>query len=179
MASRARLVAVGVVVFAAGVAAGLGGGGVTPQAIAQTFQAPERPAPTSRGMQAVLDALDSRERALERRERSIEARESELRQVESKLDERLAELKSTREAITALLSDADEAEEAQIAGVTKMVSSMRAKQAAGMVGALDDDLAAEVLGRMSGRNAGKLLAALPADVAARLTEKMAQPPLAE
>ena len=136
----------------------------------------EWPDPDTIGMREILDGLRARERSLERREQTLMAREADLRQVEVELQQRLGELEAAREAMEELLASADEARDARIRALVKMVESMRSQQAAGVVTELDDELAVSVLSRMNRTKAGKLLAAMNASRAATLAEKLANEP---
>ena len=174
--------AAGAVIFAAGLVLGglWGRSPFPPEALAALNPSPsEVVRADSRGMRAVIDALKSRERALDRRERSIEARESDLRQVEAELDARLAELQELRETLKGLLEESDEVREARIRQLTKMVESMRSKQAAGVFAELDNELAVEVLRRMNKAKAGKALAAMEPARAAALGELLTRSPVQE
>jgi flagellar motility protein MotE (MotC chaperone) len=127
-------------------------------------------------MREVLDALKARERALDRREQSLISREADLRAVERDLEARIDELKVARTGLQAMLQLADEAQEARIKALVKMVESMRAGEAAKMVAELPDPLAVAVLDRMRASKAGKLLAKMAPVKAASLAEKLANEP---
>jgi len=134
------------------------------------------PEAESKGMREVLDALKARERALDRREQSLISREADLRAVERDLEARIDELKVARTELIALLKVADEAQDARIRALVKMVESMRAGEAANLVSELPNDLAVAVLDRMKATKAGKLLAKMNSSKAAVLAEKLANEP---
>ncbi len=131
----------------------------------------------SRGMQHILDALKTQERALDRREKSIEAREAELRRVEEELEGRLTELETLRVEIEALLDEGDEERQRRVRALVKMTESMRSAQAAALLSELDPDLAVEVLDEMNPAKAGKALASMDPPRAARLAEDLTLPTL--
>jgi len=131
----------------------------------------------SRGMQELIDRLETRERALERREASIEAREAELREVEVRLEERLLELEALRGEIESLLDEGDELRKQRVRALIKMVESMRASDAGTFVAELDEDLAVEVLDGMNTQKAGKCLSAMQPAKAAALAERLTLPTL--
>lgn len=126
------------------------------------------------GLDELADRLLARERALDRREKSIEDRESDLRAAESSLRERLVELQDVRGQLEQQLQTLDEREEERRMGITKMVEQMRAKDAAPFVVALDPELAVDVLDRMSTSKAGKALAEMAPNDAARLAERLSE-----
>ena len=141
------------------------------------------PQANTEGMQSLIDALQARERALNRREKTIEDREADLRKVEERLEGRLKQLTELRDEIRALMADADADRTERVEGVVKMVEAMRPKQAAGIISALPDDLAVEVLENMNRSKAGSIMAAMvkagEPDRAANLTEGLSRPPLPE
>lgn len=137
------------------------------------------PDPTSPGMREVLDALKFKERAMERRAKSIDDREEDLRRVEEDLQSRLDDLSAMRDELRTLLKDADGEREVRVAGLVKMVESMRAAQAATMVSVLEDDLAVDVLERMNRGKAGKMLSQMDPRKAASLAEQLTVPVLWE
>ena len=134
-------------------------------------------ATASPGMNQVLDALDSRERALDRREKSIDDREAELRAVEDELQVRVEELESLRGELQVLLDSGDTLRQERVRGLIKMTESMRSAQAAAFLDEMDRDLAVEVLDGMSRTKAGKALAAMDPERAAALVEAMTLTPL--
>lgn len=139
----------------------------------ENTQSSQWPEAESRGMREILDALKARERALDRREQSLISREADLRAVERDLESRIEELQASRTELEAMLEEADQARLARIKALVKMVESMRASEAAGVVTELPEDLAVEVLDEMKASKAGKLLAKMDAVKAATLAEKMA------
>ena len=134
------------------------------------------PEAESKGMREVLDALKARERALDRREQSLISREADLRAVERDLEARIDELKVARTELETLLKVADQAQDARIRALVKMVESMRSGEAANLVAELPNDLAVAVLDRMKATKAGKLLAKMKPAKAAVLAEKLANEP---
>jgi len=132
---------------------------------------------TTPGMNQLLDALDSRERAMDRREQSIDARESELRAVEEELKGRIEELENLRTELQTLMSEGDAQRNERVEALIKMTESMRGAQAAAVLEEMDQDLAVEVLDGMNRGKAGKALAAMPPAKAAELAEALTLSPL--
>jgi flagellar motility protein MotE (MotC chaperone) len=120
-------------------------------------------------------ALQNRSLALEEREKLLKLRETELQDVEKRLIARIEDLKKLRADIGEQLTVAEQQKENKIDELVKMVESNRASAISSMFEALDEDLAVQVLDRMSASKAGKLLAAISPIRAARLAEKMANP----
>lgn len=131
--------------------------------------------PRAEALEELAARLQAQERSLDRREKSIVGREQELRGIETRLEERTVELEKLRGEIEALKEQVDAEHAARVAAVVKTVEAMKPAAAAGMVRKLDEALAIEVVKSMANTKAGKLLAALPPDLAARITEGIAGP----
>jgi flagellar motility protein MotE (MotC chaperone) len=127
------------------------------------------------GLQDLAGRLNARERAIERREASLVDREADLREAEARLKDRLDELAAVRAELDEKLASLDAQEEERRVGLVKMTEKMRPKEAAPFFGELDDALAVDILDRMSTSKAGKVLAAMPPDRAARLAEMLTAP----
>jgi flagellar motility protein MotE (MotC chaperone) len=119
--------------------------------------------------------LEARERAIDRREQSVVDRERELRAIEDRLKERTASLEALRTEIDGLRTQVDAEHAARVAAVVKSVEAMKPAAAAAMLAELDRALAIEVVKEMNKGKAGKLLAALPPELGARITEGLAGP----
>lgn len=129
----------------------------------------------SRGLQRLARELAARDRALARRERTVAQREADILAAEALLAKRLEDLATVREELEALLDKLDEVEEERLSGLVTMTEKMREKQAAAVFVELDEDLAVQVLDRMNPTKAGRALAAMPPEKAARLAEKLTRP----
>ncbi len=125
-------------------------------------------------LQAFADQLMARERELERREDQVRTTERSIRDAEDDLEARLAHLETLKNELHEGLQMLDEQEETRREGLTKMVESIRARDAAPMFTALADEVALDVLGRMNKQKAGKLLGELPPLRAASLAEQLAK-----
>jgi len=131
-----------------------------------------RPTVGAPGLQQLAVELQTRERALQRREMAIEDKEADLRAIETRLMNRLAELTELRESIDGRLTQLDDAEEATRQDLVRMVQSMRTSEAGAVVAHLEDELAVDVLDRMSATRAGRVLATMPPRRAAQLAERL-------
>lgn len=130
------------------------------------------------GRDRLLSLLSAKEAALQRRAASLDAREAELKVAERQLQQRLDELEKLRAELDARLAQADAEREEEVRGLVKMFESMRDKQAAAILSKMDRDVALEILGRMNKGKAGKALAAMSPEVAARFADSLGAPPLA-
>ena len=131
--------------------------------------------PTPQGLAELAARLQSKESALDRREAALAGKEADLRAAEERLQKRLEELAAVREAIAEQLEAIDADEEQRRSDLVVMLQSVRPKQGAPILAALEEPLAVDVLDRMSPAKAGKLLAALPPRTAAGLMEKLTEP----
>jgi len=130
---------------------------------------------TGAGLQKLSGKLLARERALQRRGASLSDREADLREAEQRLEVRLMEMETLRDEIDAKLAELDAVEERRRRQVTEMAEKMRSKQSGPFLAAMDDDLAVDLLDRMQPTKAAKILAAMPANKAARLAEQLTSP----
>ena len=128
--------------------------------------------PTADRGEELMALLSRKERTLERREVTLNAREADLRAAEVQVQTRLTELQELRSEIRLLLVDLDEDREARVVHLVKMFESMRPPQAADILAVTEDAVALEVLERMNRAKAGKTLAAMPAERAAYLAERI-------
>jgi len=127
------------------------------------------------GAHALAEGLRRRERELDEAAKTLDLRHAEIAAAEARMVERLAALEAVRAEIDTLLAGADEASEARVTDLVKMVEANRASAAAPIVAELDSALAVRVLDAMNPQKAGKLLAELPPAKAASLAERLARP----
>ena len=127
------------------------------------------------GVEQLAAKLNARERAIERREATLKDREADLASAETRLSERLDELEALCGRIDEQLQGLAEDDERRREALVTMVEKMKAKEAASMVGALDKDLAVDVIDRMTPSKAAKVLAAMPPQLAAALAADLAAP----
>lgn len=127
------------------------------------------------GVEQLAAKLNARERAIDRRETSLQDREADLRAAEDRLEARLGELQELRASIDLQLEGLAEDDERRRAALVVMVEKMKGKDAAPMVGKLDQELAVDVLDRMNPAKAAKVLAAMPPGQSAALASRLAAP----
>lgn len=128
--------------------------------------------PQAVALEDLSSELDARQRSIERREQSVVDRERELRAIEERLKERTTQLETLRTEIDGLRTQVDEEHHARVTVVVKSVEAMKPAAAAAMIAELDRSLAIEVVRSMNKSKAGKLLALVPPELGARLTEGM-------
>jgi len=131
------------------------------------------------GIHQLAEDLRRRKREVESREHALDAQKAEMATAEGRLRDRLAELERIRTEVQGLLGVGDAKRTERVAGLVKMIEANRAASIAGMFAELDEVLAVEVLDLMNRTKAGRLLAALPPELAARLAERMTAPIVVE
>jgi flagellar motility protein MotE (MotC chaperone) len=127
----------------------------------------------SEHLQGLADMLAAKERELERRGQQMLSREKDIRVAEAEIGVQIDVLEALKVELDGRMVALDEEEEGRRVRLTKMVESVRARNAAPMFGEFSDDVALDVLGRMNREKAGKLLAELKPKRAATLAEGLA------
>lgn len=128
---------------------------------------------TSNGQVDVLTSLSKRRAELDARERDVEMRENLIRAAEDRVDRKIADLKQLQTQIQALLQQHDDAQHKQIDSLVKTYSSMKPKDAARIFDNLNDDVLLAVASGMKPDVLGAILAQMQAEVAQKLTVKLA------
>ena len=127
----------------------------------------------SEHLQGLADMLAAKERELDRRGQQMLSREKDIRIAEAEIESQIEALEQLKSDLDGRMVELDEEEESRRVRLTKMVESVRARNAAPMFGEFSDDVALDVLGRMNREKAGKLLAELEPKRAATLAEGLA------
>jgi flagellar motility protein MotE (MotC chaperone) len=127
----------------------------------------------SEHLQGLADMLAAKERELERRGQQMLSREKDIRVAEAEIGVQIDVLEALKVELDGRMVALDEEEEGRRVRLTKMVESVRARNAAPMFGEFSDDVALDVLGRMNREKAGKLLAELKPKRAAIFAEGLA------
>lgn len=121
----------------------------------------------------VLTSLADRRDALEQRQRELDLRANIIAATEKRVDGKIGELKSLQAKIEALLGQRDAKEQEQIDGLVKVYTAMKPKDAARIFASLDDTVRLGVAGRMKPDVVAGIMAALPAEVAQKLSLELA------
>jgi flagellar motility protein MotE (MotC chaperone) len=153
-----------------------------PLSASQTAQTPAAaaaaaaPASDSGVSQAEMDVLTSlagRRGALEDRQRELDLKASVIAAAEKRVDEKIAQLKALQTQIEALMGQREARETQQLDGLVRVYSAMKPRDAARIFSSLDGDVRINVAGRMKADAMAGILAALPSDVAQKLTVELA------
>ena len=143
-------------------------------------ECPECPDPAK----VVLRGLETKKKKVADELESMNKRKKELERYEEQVDEKLAQLKKLKEQINkdfALLEQKksekeiiQEAEfEARLARLVKTYAGMKPKNAAKIVDKMALEVARQIFSRMRETSAGKILANVESDKAAKITEHLA------
>jgi flagellar motility protein MotE (MotC chaperone) len=100
-------------------------------------------------------------------------RENVLAATEKRIDAKIAALKQLQGQINQLLGQRDAAQEKQIVSLVKTYSAMKPKDAARIFNGLDDDVLIQVAQQMKSDALAPVLAAMNAEVAQKLTVRLA------
>src|SRR5690606_22357856 len=87
------------------------------------------------------------------------------------LDKRIRQLEEMRGQIGQVLKDRVELDQEKVGKLVDLYSNMRPKQAAEIIGSLNEDLAVEVLAKMKKKSAAEIMNLLPPEKAKVLSEK--------
>lgn len=120
-----------------------------------------------------LTYINDRIVLLDEKEKELSKMEQELEVQRQNLDEKIKELQSLRDSISAQLKDKVEVDSQKIDGLVQMYTSMKAPQAAKVFEAMDEDLAVEILGRMKRKPAADVMNLLKPEKAKIISEKQA------
>ncbi len=121
----------------------------------------------------VLTSLADRRDALEQRKRELDLRANIIAATEKRVDDKIGQLKVLQSRIEAMLGQRDAKEIEQLDGLVKIYTAMKPKDAARIFAALDDRVRIGVAARMKADIMAGILAALPSDVAQKLTVELA------
>jgi flagellar motility protein MotE (MotC chaperone) len=149
---------------------------VAPPQISSASSAPAVDATAPGVSQAEMDVLTSlagRRGALEDRQKELDLKASVIAAAEKRVDEKIAQLKSLQAQIEALMGQRETKEAQQLDGLVRVYSAMKPKDAARIFASLDDNVRINVAGRMKADAMAGILAALPSDVAQKLTVELA------
>lgn len=118
--------------------------------------------------------LSKRRREIEKREQEVLTREALLQAAEKELDRKYQELLQLRSEIEGLLTQQSEEEEERITSLVKIYEGMKPKDAARIFDTLDLDILVAVMGKMSERKLGPILAKMNPERARTVTIMLAE-----
>lgn len=123
--------------------------------------------------------LRQREKELQQKEEELKKMQMELMPLREEIDTRMAELNDLQNNLTAMAKTLAEKEkviqDAKIAHLVKLYSTMEAKKAADILDRLQIETVVRILGNMKGKEAGGIMAMLPIEKGAIISEKLSNP----
>lgn len=117
------------------------------------------------------EKLKQRKEELDLREKELVELEEELQRQKVELDKRITQLEDMRNQIAQILKDRVEVDQEKVAKLVDLYSNMKPKQAADVIGSINEELAVEVLAKMKKKSAAEIMNLLPPDKARVLSEK--------
>lgn len=123
---------------------------------------------------AVLESLGARRKLLDARERALDDRSALVMAAESRIQQRIDELKKIEGAIEAMLGKLDQEDEARITGLVNVYSRMRAKDAAAIFDALDEEVLVAVARRLREPILAEIMGQMQPVAARKLTRALAE-----
>jgi flagellar motility protein MotE (MotC chaperone) len=145
-----------------------------PQASAASSPAPDVAGTgVSQAEMDVLTSLAGRRGALDERQRELDLKAQVIAAAEKRVDEKISQLKALQTQIETLMGQRETREAQQLDGLVRVYSAMKPRDAARIFASLDADVRINVAGRMRPDAMAGILAALPSDVAQRLTVELA------
>lgn len=133
----------------------------------------EAPGDESAAEVDVMASLAKRRAALDSREGDIAMRAQVLQAAEARVDAKIATLRQLQEQINTLIAQRDADQQKQVASLVKTYSAMKSKDAARIFNNLPDGVLVPVAQAMKSDVLAPILAAMTADNAQRLTQKLA------
>jgi flagellar motility protein MotE (MotC chaperone) len=136
----------------------------------ETGQGPEEKSSVS-GDISHFGKLRQRKEELDRREKELVELEEELHKQKSELDKRISQLEEMRNQIAQILKDRVDVDQEKVNKLVELYSNMKPKQAADVIGSINEDLAVEILAKMKKKNAAEIMNLLPPEKSKVLSEK--------
>lgn len=142
------------------------------QATGETSEAKDGKPKTVKEDLSYIDKLRSRKEELDLREKELNQLEEELQRQKVEVDARIRKLEQMRRDISSVLKERVESDETQVNKLVDLYSNMKPKQAADVIGSLQEELAVTVLSKMKKKNAAEVMNLLPSEKARNLSERL-------
>ncbi len=120
----------------------------------------------------VLALIEKERQSLQRREAALSAKEEQLRLLKKEVEERLQELQATQTRMLELLEEEKRIKGEHNRHLIATLETMPAERASKLLEKMDEEVAVQLLRRLKGKEAGAILGLLPADKAARLSQRL-------
>jgi flagellar motility protein MotE (MotC chaperone) len=145
-----------------------------PRAAADTTSEPAMTAPppdadASPAELDVLKQLSDRREQLEKRSRDLDTRESLLKVTETRVDNKIKEMETLRLQLQSMVSQASEAQQAQLDNLVKIYETMKPEEAARVFETLDMPVLLSVIQRMKPKSTAPIMAKMAPEKAKEVT----------
>ncbi|MBF0274436.1 MAG: hypothetical protein HQK84_04300 [Nitrospinae bacterium] len=122
----------------------------------------------------LLNELKERQKSLEEKEMELKNKESQIKTIESSIDTKLADMQTLKNQLEELITMRKDLGEKNIKQLVKVYESMKPAEAAIVIEKLEEDIAVQVLKRMLGKKAGKILDVMNPAKTVRLSGEIAR-----
>jgi flagellar motility protein MotE (MotC chaperone) len=120
----------------------------------------------------VLSLLEKERQTLRTREQAVTAKEEHLRVLKAEVETRLKELNAIQQRAMEFLEEEKRMQGEQNRHLVATLEAMPPDRAGKLLEKMDDEVAAQLLRRLKGKEAGAILSLLNPDKAARLSQKL-------
>jgi len=118
--------------------------------------------------------LEKKKKELEKKEEELKQEEERLSQLKVEIEEGLEKLAQMEKKIEQLITLKESKEDKELTKLAKVFEATPPEQAGPMFNKLDVDIAAKILVRMKGRNAGKIWGFVNPDQAVKISNELAK-----
>lgn len=122
----------------------------------------------------ILKSIEQKEQDLKEREQVLEMKEEQLKLLTTEIEKKLSKIKKAQSRIEEMVILREDLVEKSIKHLVKVYSSMKPAEAAPLIEKLDKGITIQILSKMKGKNAGKILARVNPTLAAQLSEAIAK-----
>jgi flagellar motility protein MotE (MotC chaperone) len=136
---------------------------------ATTTPAPPAPAPT---VPRVLSLLEKERQTLQTRESAVAAKEEQLRLLKQDVEERLKQLSAMQQRLLEFMEEEKRMQGEQNRHLVATLAAMPPERAGKLLEKMDEEVAAQLLRCLKGKEAGGILSMLSPEKAARLSQRL-------
>lgn len=122
----------------------------------------------------ILKSIEQKEKDIKNREDVLKKREEQLKLLQVEIEQKFNDIKKVQGRIEQLVVLRKDLVEKSIRHLVKVYSSMKPNEAGPLIEKLDRDITIQILSKMKGKAAGKILARVNPTLAAQLSEEIAK-----
>jgi flagellar motility protein MotE (MotC chaperone) len=120
----------------------------------------------------VMSLLEKERQSLQIREQAMAAKEEQLRVLKGEVEQRLRELNAIQQRAMEFVEEEKRMQGEQNRHLVATLEAMPPDRASRLLEKMDDDIAAQLLRRLKGKEAGAILSLLNPDKAAKLSQRL-------